>query len=443
MKNTGKIILVAFLMGLAIYQTGELWFEDFSSHNFFWFGNFSSAVNVKDVGYTADRLIVNFGDGKVVCKSNDIYGKKYKNDFDEGISQALSGGEFKGEQELDWTGILKKRAVFYEYACILKGTDTAGFFKSAVKVDTLNKITDYDTIIIIPSSDGSEMQVVFYNTQNKTNSVFSLTNSDVISRCYEGSELLGKEEQRFNYISTVINGFTIFDRNIFIPTWPESYLKYNQVEIYNNLEENNGVEKNADLFFDNPIGKTVSKGKGVTTFGDEGTVVKYYSTGVFEYSNYKVATEQENTFTNNYISALSVLKKDSYIGNEFYLDNYSVDSSGNYTFYFNYKLDELNIKPNEEIKNKTQMKSFIEVTAVKGRVSKYRKYADSYREGNTIAAASIDYIGSIDKLYSRLYGSTAPEKVSDVQLSYEAGLKNVDLNWTITIKDNDYVLSTR
>ena len=66
------------------------------------------------------------------------------------------------------------------------------------------------------------------------------------------------------------------------------------------MEENNGVEKNADVFFDNPIGKTATKSKGVETFGDESTVVKYYSSGVLEYSNYKVETERENTFANNY-----------------------------------------------------------------------------------------------------------------------------------------------
>lgn len=78
MKNTGKFLMVVFLMCLAIYQAGELWFEDFSSHNFFWFGNFSSSFDAKDVGYITDRLIVNLGDGKVVCKQSDIYNKSIK-----------------------------------------------------------------------------------------------------------------------------------------------------------------------------------------------------------------------------------------------------------------------------------------------------------------------------------------------------------------------------
>ena len=88
--------------------------------------------------------------------------------------------------------------------------------------------------------------------QKKDQFSIQYENSDVISRCYEDSELLGKEEQKFSYISTVLNGFTIFDQNIFIPTWANTDAKYNQLEPYNYLEESNGVEKNADVFFDKP-----------------------------------------------------------------------------------------------------------------------------------------------------------------------------------------------
>lgn len=160
----------------------------------------------------------------------------------------MSRGDFVGQQELDWNTLLKKRAVFYQYSFNFKGTDSADIFKATVKVDTLNKITDYNTIILLPTSDGSEMQLIFYNTEKKTNSVFNMKNSDVISKCYEDSELLGKEEQKFSYISTVLNGFTIFDQNIFIPTWANTDAKYNQLEPYNYLEESNGVEKMPTYF---------------------------------------------------------------------------------------------------------------------------------------------------------------------------------------------------
>ena len=147
--------MVVFLMCLAIYQAGELWFEDFSSHNFFWFGNFSSSFDAKDVGYITDRLIVNLGDGKVVCKQSDIYNKGYKKDFDTAVGEAMSRGDFVGQQEMDWNTLLKKRAVFYQYSFNFKGTDSADIFKATVKVYTLNKITDYNTIILLPTSDGS------------------------------------------------------------------------------------------------------------------------------------------------------------------------------------------------------------------------------------------------------------------------------------------------
>lgn len=66
--------------------------------------------------------------------------------------------------------------------------------------------------------------------------------------------------------------------------------------------------------------------------------------------------------------------------NEFYLDSYTVDNNGNYTFYFNYKTEDLKLKPTESLSSEIGMNSFIEITAVKGRVSKYKKYAVSYKK---------------------------------------------------------------
>ena len=94
-----------------------------------------------------------------------------------------------------------------------------------------------------------------------------------------------------------------------------------------------GVEKKCRcIFLTTLLAKQLQRVRVQKPFGDESTVVKYYSSGVLEYSNYKVETERENTFANNYISALSVLKKDAYLDNEFYLDSYTVDNNGNYTF---------------------------------------------------------------------------------------------------------------
>ena len=123
---------------------------------------------------------------------------------------------------------------------------------------------------------------------------------------------------------------------------------------------------------------------------------------------------------------MSVLKKDAYLDNEFYLDSYTVDNNGNYTFYFNYKTEDLKLKPTESLSSEIGMNSFIEIT-----------------KSNSIATASTDYIGAIDKLYSKLYGSNTPKPVSDVELCYLANGKTVDLNWIIDIYGEEYITSTR
>ena len=61
MKNFGRNFIIAFLMVLTIYQTGELWFGNFSDHNFFSLFNNSETTYSKNVAYTLNRLIVNVG----------------------------------------------------------------------------------------------------------------------------------------------------------------------------------------------------------------------------------------------------------------------------------------------------------------------------------------------------------------------------------------------
>ena len=89
MKNFGRNFIIAFLMVLTIYQTGELWFGNFSDHNFFSLFNNSETTYSKNVAYTLNRLIVNLGDNKVICRGSDIYGSEYKTLFDKSVSNAL------------------------------------------------------------------------------------------------------------------------------------------------------------------------------------------------------------------------------------------------------------------------------------------------------------------------------------------------------------------
>lgn len=436
MKNFGKSLLIAFLMFLAIYQTGKLWFEGFSDHNFFSFiGNQDNAS--KDITYTLDRLVINLGDNKIVCLGSDIYSSKYKKIFDKGISEAVTSGAPETNKTLDWNKLLQNRAIIYEYNCSFAGSDIGSLFD--IKAPGSEAISVYDRIILLPAATKDKMEVIFYNSEMNTAGVYTLTDNDIIARCYNASSTLNNENST-QYISTLLNGFTIFSQNQFIPLLDDSKT-YSPVECHQALTDNSDIERNADLFFNNSMNRWTSRSNGVYTFSDENTVVKYSSNGIFEYSGYNTAAIPRNDFYSNYSAALAILSKDTYIKNEYYLSSYETDEYGNYNFYFNYKLNGLSVVPSEQLKSSLGINSFIEITSVRGRVSKFKKYAYIFRElDNTQPQTVVDYISAIDSLYVKLYGDGETKPVEKIKLQYIADGSRFYPQWSIKIDGSYYTV---
>ncbi len=441
MKNFGRNFIIAFLMVLAIYQTGELWFGGLSDHNFFSFFSERSADDT-DSPYILNRLIINLGDNKIVCRANGIYESEYKKIFDRAVSAAVSRGSFKNNSGgLDWNSLLQNRCIIYEYNCVFKGSDISGIFN--IRGDNYNRITPHDTIIISPSSDSSVMTVIFYNTESGEYTGMELRDSGIIGQCYEECSIFDQEEQSIYYISSVRNGFNIFKSNEFIPRWQTESYEYPLIEPRAMLTDSAAIENNANIFFGNPAGKTVSRQGGTYTFSDETAVVKYYDTGVLEYSNYRAEGSGTDSFSDNYSAAVRLISQDSFVKNQYFLDSYEY-SDNTYVFRFNYNINDLSVIMSDELKEKTGMASFIEVTVTKGKIDRYKKYSYRYvTSQKDKATASIDFINAVDGLYAELYKNGVTKAVDDISLCYIAGNKSFGLSWIVDIEGVSHVVDTK
>ena len=153
-----------------------------------------------------------------------------------------------------------------------------------------------------------------------------------------------------------------------------------------------------------------------------------------EYFNYSTKSKTDSSFSANYVAAINIIKRDSFITNEFYLDSYTL-KEGQYVFYFNYKINDLTIVPGENIKRLTGMNSMIEVTVSEGSVDKYKKYACRYTVSEKINLnAKVDFVSAVDEIYEGLYkGANKAEKVDDITLSYIAETKPFGLSWIVEI----------
>lgn len=381
-----KNSIITFFVLLAIYQTAKLWFEDFSSHNFFYelFSVENSVEIDEGAFFTLESIFVNRNDEKIKKFSSDIYTSEFKPVFDKAINLVAEKGCFIFSGKLDWDSVLSSKSVIYQYSTHIVPHDIAmmfGFKKSIMDPVSV----DIDTVCIIPSASVPEyIDVIFANSETNTAYTFRLENNNYI---YDLSDTIsGMNESKdgeLYYISTAKNGFDIFDKNIFIPNWSGAGFGYNTVEMVNPFEEEgsvlmNRLEKNIDIFFDNPAAKWTSQVNNVYTYSDENTVLKYYTTGVLEYSGYNTVTDSsQGSFYDDYKQAIAFIAKDTNIKNEYYLKKYEKDSEKT-VLYFDYKIGNFPIMLSEDIKKNIEMSSVIEVTVANGRVSKYKRFVYNF-----------------------------------------------------------------
>lgn len=433
MRNLIRNILIFLLFILAVYQVMTLWFDSVYIYPFSSSETSRKVSDIEGMDYIMDKLIVSVGDNNIVGKANDIYSSENKKLFDDGIVETVNKGDKIDIGEFSWNNILKNRAIIYEYNCAFKGRNIPEIFGKPADESKAEGIDDFDCVIIMPDPNGLSMTVVFYNSNNNNYSALSLKNSAVIAQVYSASTAFASGESS-DYISSVQNGFDIFSKNVFIPGWSENSLNYPLVNRLGMYKDESTAEKNAEDFFDNPVAKWSSSENNTLTYSDENTVVKFYKeTKVFEYSNYRAEGSGSSEFSKNYITAVNTIRQDSFISNEICLDSYN-NENGRYTFKFNYKINDRDLVPSDELKSKTGMSSFIEVSTEGGRLVKYKKYAYYFERSNTESIADCDFVTAVDKVYS-------DGKISSINLCYIADDRSaIKLNWIIEIDQNKFVV---
>jgi len=454
--NITKNFIIAFFVILAVYQTSELWFGGFSNHNFFYsFFNNSNDFDDDGLLYSLDNIIVNQGNDRLICMKNDIYKNECKNVFDTAVKMTMKNGGVCPQNEFNWEEIFSARSVVYRYSVEIDNGSISkmfGFDEELLAGFSENT----DTVVIMPVTTTPERILVgFGNRKTGKAKFYSLEKNQYAFTVYNA---IGSVQYDGNiyYTASVKNGLNLFKGNIFIPQWNGTKSDYFVINAENPFVENEEfqqvkLERAVDVFFDNSASKWSSFSKDVYTYSDENTVVKYYPNGVLELYNYSAEKNTgENDFYGRYKSAVSVIKKDSNIKNEYFLSGYSEDSEKT-IFYFDYKINDFTIKLGEEIKNGTGMQSVIEITVSEDRVSKYRRLVyDFYSDETHIANIEKGFLNAINEVLAEIQmnkkddvSDDSNEIIENVELIYilNAGQKAY-LSWLINANGTDYIKET-
>ncbi len=445
--NITKNFIIAFFVILAIYQTSGLWFGDSSNHNFFYsFFNNSKSADDDGLLYSLDNIIVNQGSDKLICLKNNIYQNEYKSSFDSAVKATMENGSVLARTEFDWNNILSGRSIIYQYSCEIDSKSISNMF--GFNESLLSSFSDkMDTVVVVPYATTPETLVVgFGNRKTGKGCFYSLEKNQIIYDVYNNIGSVTASDAEVYYTSSIKNGIDIFGSNVFIPQW-NNKTKYYTIKAEGQFYENNEfeplkLEKCVDVFFDNAASKWASISNGIYVYSDENTVVKYYPNDIIEYYNY--STEKagsEESFYSQYKSAVSFLKKDSNIKNEYYLSGYYSDSE-KIVFYFDYKLNNFSVELSDELKNDLGLNSIIEVTVSGGKVSKYRRYAKEFLvDENNKKNMEKGFLTAIDEVFAEMNNDGNQKKaVENMELEYLLYKnENAELKWLIDVDGKRYI----
>lgn len=434
-----KNSLIAFLIILAIYQTFSLWFGNFSSHSFFLnLKNKTNILNLKNnLNYAIENITINTGSEKFLKQYENITKYEYKKSFDQAIFECLKKGTYTFKKIFDKNILLNNKCAIYNFSFKITPADLKEIFGIEIKKIPQNIV--FDSIALIPKiMPQKKINVILYSSNNKEAHIFTLNKKNLTENIYYTLDNFSYFENKLFYYTYPKNNLNFFDETTLIPKSKQNLIPIKNIYFKNPLEQQGGIllsglEKYIDIFFDNHAIKWDTTIDNIYTYKDDNTILKYYPNNVLEYINYKTTI---NKNTNPYKIALDFLKKDINIKNEYYLKKYEKNNNG-YVFYFDYKINNFPISLSENIKNKTNMQSMIEITVSENKVYKYKRIIYDFYISKNASNWGVSFENAIKNLSKKL--NIGLLKLKNINLSYNFNeLNEIKLYWEIKLENKTY-----
>lgn len=433
-----KSVIICLLVVLAVYQTNRLWFEDSLNHSFFYSfldtGKDTVAEGEADSFSVPWRLVLNFSDAdnKLNIDYSNISQKEIYIEADKAVTEAVESGQYEGSFPVDYSLLLEGRSVIFEYAFYMPA-DTFSSLKGQRAGQLSGKVKGFNSIIIAPDDYSSNLiKIYFIDLKNDRAHQYSVRNLILCDNIKNDIQLSRKNRAADDiyYISSRM----AMGKNFYFPEWQGNAYSYSPLRIkmnyYTEDVSRNEIEKNINLFFDNPSAKWYYMADDeVITYSDSNIAVKYYDTDILEYSNYKMDSRKKgSSLLQDYAETVSFLKKDTLLGdNEYYLADYKEEDNIRY-FYFDFVFNNFpilinfsapysdeNLSEAEQINR--EMKHGIEVTVEDGTLVNYKKLCYNFEKADFSESLTLDIISHMNNM------DMSPDTIEDITLGYNLNKK--------------------
>ena len=448
--------VIVLLVITAIIQTGELWLQGTSGHNFFY-----SLTNVFDAGgqeadgdvLLATRYAVGEGEGTFSVYYPDEVGNSSMLDVaNRALGEILSRNKTMPQKSTaDWKEILASRCIVMQYDFMIASEE---YLKDYKDLKANEKLERFDYITIVPGMrNGEESLAYFVNSDTNECVLFRGEAGSASSKLYE---TLTTKESEMRYISTgQRTSASALWRNMFLPQWAFLPYQYQPLErefvFEKDGEASRGVlENTVSKFFRNfSVDWSNQDEDGTFVFSDSETVVKYYTDiKVLEYFNYENYIGDGRTdLLEGYQICCNFLKNDNSLQTDIYLADIEHTINNEVVYCFDYVVDDLPVHLSQPLRDSIGSDHAIEVTLRNQAVKEYRRYAVNFKQAEEkseqINVQFIDALDDANKMYQTIVEDKDITDVKNIAMGYHVDLEgSMRLKWFVTLYEYTFVVDT-
>lgn len=446
-----KNIFVIVLFVCAVIQTGMLWLDSSSSHNFFYYlfeRQFTESGSNGPVESIAPKDTA-VGNGNNTFKL--LYGT------DEGIDtsvnsvikNAVSNSDEQVITDFLWQDCINVKCAVYEFGITVPFNE---FFNGLgiSERKTPESMSGFTSIVTVPFNEDNKNSVVYFIDDSSSDSEAVMYTADVSPELSnEIDRVLNDSKNKLTCISTAASGFNIFKNNVFVSQFSSDKSGFYGISESPciDLSENvttEYIESVTEQYFGGYTNKTVSfEPSGVYTIADTTNVVKLYPYNVLEYFSYNAEnTEQQQSLSSAYYVCMEFLNKDTSIKTDYYLSDVRITGEGA-LFCFDYCVSGMPVVIGGNIRNEYGINHAMEVLVSGNSVRKFKKYNSNFAENTDFAEnISVDFLTAVN--YSMVLKGGDNNQIDEIVFGYyltgEEDEPQSGICWFVNIDSTVYII---
>ncbi len=444
-----KNIFVIALFVCAVIQTGMLWLDSSSSHNFFYY-LFERQFAKSGSNDPAEPITPN---DTAVGNGNNTFKLFYDTDegVDEAIGNVIKNAVLNSDEEVVtdflWQDCLNVKCVVYEFGMTVPFNE---FFNGlGISERKAPKSMSGFTCIAAVPFDGENKNSIVYFIDDSSSESEAVMYTDSVSPelSNEIDRVLNDSANKLTCISTADSGFNIFKSNVFVPQFSSDksgFYSINESPCID-LSENvtaEYIESVTEQYFGGYTNKTVSfEPSGVYTIADTTNVVKCYPYNVLEYFSYNAEnSEQQQSLSSAYYVCMEFLNRDTSIKTDYYLSDVRVTGEGA-LFCFDYCVSGMPVVIGGDLRNRYGIEHAMEVLVSGNNVRKFKKYNSNFAEDSSSAEnIYIDFLTAVN--YSMVLKGGDDNRIDDIVFGYylTGAEDKAGICWFVNIDSTVYII---